>query len=113
MKCRSALTGPFFIAAALGVASLAHAQTPAAVAPATSVAPDGMADGEVRKVDKDNKKVTLRHGEIKSLGMPPMTMVFQVKDAGMLDGLKVGSKILFKAEQGSGALMVTEIQPAK
>lgn len=112
MKFKSALTSVSLIAA-LGVASPANAQTPGAVAPAASFAADGMADGEVRKVDKDNKKVTLKHGEIKNLGMPPMTMVFQVKDTAMLDGLKVGSKIVFKAEQASGALIVTEIQPAK
>lgn len=112
MKFKSALTRLSLIAA-LGVASLAHAQTPAAVAPAATNAADAMTDGEVRKVDKDNKKVTIKHGEIKNLDMPPMTMVFQVTEAAMLDGLKVGSKIMFKAEQGAGVLTVTEIRPAK
>jgi len=44
-----------------------------------------MAEAEVRKVDKDAKKITLKHGPIKNLDMPPMTMVFQVKDAALLD----------------------------
>jgi Cu/Ag efflux protein CusF len=35
-----------------------------------------MIDGEVRKSDKETGKITLRHGEIKHLDMPPMTMVF-------------------------------------
>jgi Cu(I)/Ag(I) efflux system protein CusF len=72
-----------------------------------------MADGEVRKVDKENKKLTLKHGEIKSLEMPPMTMVFRVKDAAMLDKLQAGDKVKFKAENIGGALTVTALEPAK
>jgi Cu(I)/Ag(I) efflux system protein CusF len=72
-----------------------------------------MADGEVRKVDKENKKLTLKHGEIKSLDMPPMTMVFQVKDPAMLDNLQAGDKVKFKAENIGGAMTVTAIGPAK
>ncbi len=80
--------------------------------PAAAAAAD-MADGEVRKVDKENKKITLKHGVIKSLDMPGMTMVFGIKDAAMLDNLKAGDKIKFKAEQSGTALVVTDIQPAK
>ncbi len=72
-----------------------------------------MADGEVRKVDKENKKITLKHGVIKSLDMPGMTMVFGIKDAALLDNLKTGDKVKFKAEQTGTAIVVTEIQPAK
>jgi Cu(I)/Ag(I) efflux system periplasmic protein CusF len=72
-----------------------------------------MTDGEVRKVDKENKKITLKHGVIKNLDMPGMTMVFQVKDAAMLGSVKAGDKIKFKAEQTGSAIVVTEIQPAK
>ena len=72
-----------------------------------------MADGEVRKVDKDNKKITLKHGEIKSLDMPPMTMVFRVGDPGMLDKLQAGDKVKFKATISDGAIVVTEIQQAR
>ncbi len=72
-----------------------------------------MADGEVRKVDKENKKITLKHGVIKSLDMPGMTMVFGVKDAALLDTVKVGDKVKFKAEQTGSAITVTEIQPVK
>ena len=72
-----------------------------------------MADGEVRKIDKENKKITLKHGVIKNLDMPGMTMVFQVKDAAMLDSVKAGDKIKFKAEQAGSAVVVTEIVPAK
>jgi Cu(I)/Ag(I) efflux system periplasmic protein CusF len=71
------------------------------------------ADAEVRKVDKDNNKLTLKHGEIKNLDMPPMTMVFQVKDPAMLDKVKAGDKIRFTATQEAGKYTVTEIQPAR
>lgn len=72
-----------------------------------------MTEAEVRKVDMDNKKITLKHGDIKSLDMPGMTMVFQVKDPAMLDKVKAGDKVRFKAEKSNGAIVVTEIQPAK
>jgi Cu(I)/Ag(I) efflux system periplasmic protein CusF len=67
-------------------------------------------DGEVRKIDKSQAKITLKHGEIKKLDMPPMTMVFRVKDVKMLDSLAVGDKIKFDAEQIDGAYTVTEIK---
>ena len=72
-----------------------------------------MADGEVRKIDKDNKKITLKHGEIKALDMPPMTMVFQVSDASLLDKVKAGDKVQFSAINKDGKLTVTEIKPVK
>jgi len=72
-----------------------------------------MADGEVRKVDKDNKKITLKHGEIKALDMPPMTMVFQVSDAAMLDKVKPGDKVQFNVVKDGAKLTVTEIKPGK
>ena len=72
-----------------------------------------MTEGEVRKVDMDTKKITLKHGEIKNLDMPGMTMLFQVKDPSMLDMVKPGDKVKFKAEKANGAFFVTEIQVAK
>ena len=70
-------------------------------------------EGEVRKVDKANGKITLKHGEIKNLGMAPMAMVFEVKDRAMLDKLKAGDKVRFKASYMSGKYIVTEIGIAK
>ena len=72
-----------------------------------------MVDGEVRKVDKENQKITLKHGEIKNLEMPGMTMVFKVKDPAMLDKVKAGDKIRFTAEKASGAIVVTDIELSK
>ena len=42
-----------------------------------------------------------------------MTMVFGIKDAAMLDNLKAGDKVKFKAEQAGGAIVVTDIRMAK
>ena len=81
---------------------------------ATAQAATGdMTDGEVRKVDLEGGKLTLKHADIKSLDMPGMTMVFVVKDKAMLDKLKTGDKVKFKAVNDGGKFTVTEIQPAR
>jgi Cu/Ag efflux protein CusF len=82
--------------------------------PAATQASSGeMTDGEVRKVDKEAGKLTIRHATIKSLDMPPMTMVFVAKDKAMLDKLKAGDKIKFTAINDAGKYTVTEIQMAQ
>ena len=82
-------------------------------APDTAAAATGLTDGEVRKVDSDNQKITLRHGAIKNLDMPGMTMVFQVKDPALLNKVKAGDKVRFRAERSNGALVVTVIEASK
>ena len=72
-----------------------------------------MTDGEIRKVDKENGKLTIKHAEIKSLDMPGMTMVFQVKDKAMLDKVQAGDKVKFKAANESGKFTVTELEAVK
>jgi Cu/Ag efflux protein CusF len=67
----------------------------------------------VRKVDEENRKITLKHEAIKNLDMPPMTMVFQVRDPALLDKVHVGDKVLFAAIQDEGKLTVTIIESAK
>ena len=83
--------------------------------PATAAAGTAteMTDAEVRKIDMEAGKVTLKHADIKSLDMPAMTMVFVVKDKALLDKLKAGDKIKFKAINDAGKFTVTEIQPAQ
>jgi len=72
------------------------------------------ADGEVRKVDKDAQKITIRHGPLPSLDMPqPMTMVYRVQDPAMLDRVKAGDKVKFEAENVGGAFTVTKIEPVR
>jgi len=70
-------------------------------------------EGVVRKVDKDQKKLTIRHGPLENLGMPAMTMVFRVKDVAYLDQVKPGDNILFVAESVNGVLTVTQLEIAK
>ena len=83
------------------------ADKPTTAVPALS---KDMADAEVRKVDKEAKKVTLKHGPIKNLDMHGMTMVFQVRDPAVLDKLVAGDKIKFSAEQLQGAFVVTAVE---
>ena len=73
---------------------------------------DSMTEGEVKKVDPDNGKITLKHGDIKNLDMPGMTMVFTVRDKGQLTKLKPGDKVQFMVVQEGGKMVVTDIQPA-
>jgi len=117
------ITHKLFVAGALLASALSghaayHAGAPMAkpmpdANKAASVPSNDMADGEIRKVDKENKKITIKHGVIKSLDMPGMTMVFQVKDPALLDKVKAGDKVRFSAEQAGSALVVTTLQPAK
>ncbi len=70
-----------------------------------------MTDGEVRKIDKDAGKITLRHGDIKHLEMPPMTMVFTVQDKALLERVKVGDKVRFQVVMRQGQMVLTDITP--
>jgi len=84
---------------ALSLSASAWAQTPTAA-------------GEVTKLDKAGGRITLKHGEIKSLDMPPMTMVFRVRDARLLEGVAVGDRVRFTAEKIDGNYTVTSIAKA-
>ncbi len=97
--------------AAHSIAQTIAPATPAATATAPMI--KDMAEAEVRKVDKDAKKVTLKHGPIKNLDMPGMTMVFQVRDEKLFDKLVSGEKIKFTAEQLQGAYVVTGVEKAE
>jgi Cu/Ag efflux protein CusF len=68
--------------------------------------------GEVKKIDLKAQQITLQHGEIKNLGMPPMTMVFLVRDQSLLTKLKVGDKLRFRAEEGSAGLVLSYAEKA-
>jgi Cu/Ag efflux protein CusF len=72
-----------------------------------------LSEGEVRKVDKDAKKITIKHGPLANLDMPPMTMVFQVKDPALLEQAKAGDKVKFQAEKVGATYFVTKIEAAK
>ena len=80
-----------------------------AAAPASQ---NDLSEGEIIRWDPRALKVTLRHGEIKNLDMPPMTMVFRVQDASVLGSLQPGDKVLFRAKRVSGAFHVEHIEKA-
>lgn len=115
--CRP-LFGVLLLGLAVGVASPAMSRQPSADAAAhgapmrlaAASAATEATEGEVRRVDKASAKLTLKHGEIKSLDMPPMTMVFGVQDKAMLDGLKPGDRVKFKAVEKAGTYTVTELE---
>jgi Cu(I)/Ag(I) efflux system periplasmic protein CusF len=92
------------------VHSASHDGRPTAGAAQSRGAP---AEGEVRKVDKDAKKITIKHGPLEKLDMPAMTMVFQVKEPAMLDQVKAGDKVTFDAEKVGGAFTITKIERVK
>lgn len=80
---------------------------------ATALAAPTMIDGEIGKVDKDAAKLTIRHGALTNLDMPPMTMVFEVSDKAMLGRVAASDKVCFAAEQVGGTLTVTAIEAIK
>lgn len=91
----------FMATLAVAFSAVAYAQTAPQV------------DGEVRKIDKEQSKITLKHGPIPNLQMDGMTMVFRVSDAKLLDAVKQGDKVKFTADKVNGAFIVTSIQAAK
>lgn len=72
--------------------------------------PVPLSEGTVRKLDPANARITLRHGPIANLDMPPMTMVFRVQPPELMQGLKVGDTVKFHAESINGAVTVTHIE---
>jgi Cu(I)/Ag(I) efflux system protein CusF len=112
MKTILSLISTVLVACAAMTFAAAHAQSSSA-APSAADAAATLTPGEVRKIDQENRKVTLRHGAIRNLDMPPMTMVFQVRDAALLDQVHVGDKVLFAATLDDGKLTVTKIQAVR
>lgn len=96
---------------AIGADDMATAKNTANAAPTAGIAP--LADGEIKKVDKEAGKITIKHGPLANLSMPAMTMVFRVKDPAMLDQVKSGDKVKFLAEKVNGALTITTLQADK
>lgn len=104
--------------AAVAWAGTASAQTAAPAAPITptgtpAAAEAALADGEIRRVDLANRKLTIRHGPLAALDMPPMTMVFGVREGIALDALQPGGKIRFEAGKVDGKYIVLRIEEAR
>jgi Cu/Ag efflux protein CusF len=76
----------------------------------TAFAQSASADGEVTKIDRPGARISIKHGGLKALDMPPMTLAFKVADPKMLDAVTVGDKVRFSAEKLSGSYTLTTIQ---
>ncbi|MBN9529832.1 MAG: copper-binding protein [Alphaproteobacteria bacterium] len=87
----------------------AQGATPMVVAQAMT----GTADGEVRKIDREQGKITLKHGPIAGMDMPGMTMIFRVQDPSLLDKAAVGDKVLFSVAKTADGMTVTSLEKAK
>ena len=108
------LFAPALLALAASMSTPLQAQTTASAVAASPAVAAQMTEAEVRRVDREYRKITLKHGAIKNLDMPPMTMVFEVADLALLGSLKKGDKVKFAAvDEGGGRLKVTAIQPLK
>jgi Cu/Ag efflux protein CusF len=101
------------VALAPAFASAQHAHPAPAAQPAAQAAAKDASDGEVRKVDKANGKITIKHGDIPNIRMGPMTMTFGVKSAAMLDAVAAGDKVKFRVEEIKGDYVVTSIEKVK
>lgn len=111
MKVRHMLTIAVLTAAAQASGQGMSMATKPATAPSPAAMP--LIDGEILKLDPAAGLVVLKHGDIPNLGMPRMTMGFDVGDRKMLNGLKVGDKVRFQAEMVKGKATVTELKPVK
>lgn len=88
----------------------AKSVTPAATTGTHSAMPT--VDGIIQKLDAEKGLIVLKHGDIPNLGMPAMTMGFDI-DKKKLKGFKVGEKVKFKAEMVNSKATVTELRPAR
>ena len=98
------------LALTLPLSGVVRAQATDATAAASAPAAVDMTEGEVRKVDKENRKLTLKHGPIKNLDMPGMTMVFYVQDLALLEKVQPGDKVRFAADKLDGKFTVTKME---
>lgn len=104
------LTGQCALLLSLALPVWGHAQTSTDT---TAIQPSVLTAGEIKRVDLDGGKVTIKHGEIKNLDMPPMTMVFVAKDRSQLSTLKVGQRVHFVASNEAGKFIASDMQLAE
>lgn len=74
--------------------------------------PAAISEGTVLAVDRSSRSVTISHGALANLGMPAMTMVFQVADPGILEQVKPGDRVKFRADAVGGAFTASSIEIA-
>ena len=90
-----------------------HSHHASGAAKPAAAAGAALTDGEVRKVDAAAGKVTIKHGAMPKFDMPPMTMVYRVKDKAMLEHLKAGDKVKFDVDGAGGEVTVLRPEKAK
>ncbi len=99
-----------------GISGFAFAETDSpsgATAAVATTAAVKLTAGVVRKVDLEQGKLTIKHEALENLDMPGMTMVFKASDAKLLDGVKQGDKILFRAEKVDASFMAVMLVKAQ
>jgi Cu/Ag efflux protein CusF len=110
MRLRRLTLSSVLVMALMAMASFIHAQNHEHGSSSSEMTENLWTMGEVRKIDLSQKKITIRHDEIKNLQMPAMTMIFIVKDVRMIDSLQPGDQVKFKAYRDNGHYFVDEIQ---
>lgn len=96
------------------LAQMNHAHGGHGATKATQAAPNEAAasEGTVRRVDASARKLTIAHGPLENLGMPPMTMVFEVVESVSIDGISAGDKVRFVADEDDGVFKVIRLEAA-
>lgn len=80
---------------------------------ASAAADETLTEGEVKRINKETGKLTIKHGPILNLDMPPMTMVFYAADPAMLDQVQAGDRVRFIVEKINGKYTVTRLEQAQ
>lgn len=102
-----------YLTTLFAAAAFAFALTPAAFASdakSAASADVSVSYGEIKKVDQEAGKLTIKHGELKNINMPAMTMVFAVTDKAALTQVNTGDKISFVAGNANGELTASNIR---
>jgi len=97
------------VLSSLAVAAVAAVAVGMPTAPAAA-APSSDVKGEVRRVDHDGGRITLKHGPIPELELPAMTLVYRVQDKTLIVPLKPGDSVVFTADRIDGQYVVVSIR---
>ncbi len=108
------LTSALVIACTLtGMVLPAHADHHEAGHQAAHSQASGQVNAEIRKIDAENGKVTLRHEALTQFNMAAMTMVFVVEDPSLLKSFSVGDKVRFVPAKKNGQFVVRSMEKAE
>jgi Cu(I)/Ag(I) efflux system protein CusF len=66
--------------------------------------------GLIQQIDRDKGVITIKHGPLQGLNMPPMTMSFLVKDKAMLSSLQPLQKVEFELTFDGRQYLITSIK---